>query len=99
MSSIFSVQKPKHFERQPRFGNERKEYIEQRKRQIMREEGLLPMEKDHAEELIRGKFFHINSLGLFEPLFLGFIRLNCVYDLLSRTFWKFLAVGQTFIEM
>ena len=59
--SIFTVEKPKRFERQPRFGNERKEYLEQRKRQIMREEGLLPMEQDHAEELIRGKFFESTS--------------------------------------
>lgn len=55
--SIFTVRKPRKFERTSRFSNERKEYIEQRKRQIMREEGMLPVEDLHAEELIRGKFF------------------------------------------
>ena len=54
--SIFTVQKPKRFERTPRYSNERKEYIEQRKRQIMRENGMLPVEEMNAEELIRGKF-------------------------------------------
>ncbi|MBP5346571.1 MAG: hypothetical protein J6Y99_10195 [Bacteroidales bacterium] len=54
--SIFTVQKPKRFERTPRYSNERKEYIEQRKRQIMRENGMLPVEDMNAEELIRGKF-------------------------------------------
>ncbi|MBP5716086.1 MAG: hypothetical protein J6W69_03115 [Bacteroidales bacterium] len=55
--SIFSVEKPKRFERKPYFGNERKEYLEKRKRQIMREEGLLPPEELKAEEMLRGKFF------------------------------------------
>ena len=54
--SIFTVQKPKRFERTPRYSNERKDYIEQRKRQIMRENGMLPVEEMNAEELIRGKF-------------------------------------------
>ena len=55
--SIFTVDKPKRFERKPRFVNERKEYIEERKRKILREEGILPTEDMKAEELIRGKFF------------------------------------------
>lgn len=55
--SIFTTSKPKRFERTPRYSNERKEYLEQRKRQIMREEGLLPIEEMKAEEIIRGKFF------------------------------------------
>lgn len=54
--SIFTVEKPRRFERQSRFGNERKEYLEARKRAIMREEGLLPTEELSGEELIRGKF-------------------------------------------
>lgn len=54
--SIFTVQKPKRFERTPRYSNERKEYLEKRKRQIMYEEGLLPVEEMKAEEMIRGKF-------------------------------------------
>ena len=54
--SIFTTEKPRHFERTPHFNNERREYLEQRKRQIMREEGLLPVEEMNAEELLRGKF-------------------------------------------
>lgn len=54
--SIFTTEKPRRFERQSRFSNERKEYLESRKRAIMREEGLLPAEEMKAEELIRGKF-------------------------------------------
>lgn len=57
MSSIFTVSKPKRFERTPRYSNERKEYLEQRKRMIMRQEGLLPIEDMKAEEMLRGKFF------------------------------------------
>ena len=54
--SIFTTEKPRRFERVSRFNNERKEYIESRKRMIMRQEGLLPMEDMKAEELLRGKF-------------------------------------------
>ena len=54
--SIFTVEKPKRFERTNRFSNERKEFLEKRKRQIMLEEGMLPMEELKAEELLRGKF-------------------------------------------
>lgn len=54
--SIFTVEKPRRFERRNYFNNERKEYLEKRKRAIMREEGLLPDEELRAEELLRGKF-------------------------------------------
>lgn len=54
--SIFTVEKPRRFDRKPYFNNERKEYLEKRKRAIMRQEGLLPMEELTGEELIRGKF-------------------------------------------
>lgn len=54
--SIFTTEKPRRFERQSRFSNERKEYIESRKRAILREEGMLPVEEMNAEEMIRGKF-------------------------------------------
>lgn len=55
--SIFTTEKPKRFERIPRYSNERKEYLEKRKRQIMQEQGLLPVEEMKAEEMLRGKFF------------------------------------------
>ncbi len=54
--SIFTTRKPKHFQRQYRFANERKEYIESRRRAIMFENGQLPMEDMKAEELLHGKF-------------------------------------------
>ena len=59
--SIFTTEKPKRFERKPRFSNERAEYLERRKRQIMQEEGLLPLEEMKAEELLRGKFFEATT--------------------------------------
>lgn len=59
--SIFTVEKPKRFERRPYFNNERKEYLEKRKRAIMREEGLLPTEELTGEELVRGKFIQGTS--------------------------------------
>jgi len=54
--SIFTVEKPRRFERRNYYNNERKEYLEARKRAIMREEGMLPTEELSGEELIRGKF-------------------------------------------
>ncbi|MBQ0056624.1 MAG: hypothetical protein KBT20_03105 [Bacteroidales bacterium] len=54
--SIFTVEKPRRFQRENRFSNERKEYLEARRRIILHEEGILPTEELKAEEIIRGKF-------------------------------------------
>jgi len=54
--SIFTVEKPRRFERKPYFSNERKEYLEKRRRIVLQEEGLLPMSELSGEDLIKGKF-------------------------------------------
>lgn len=56
MATIFSTNKPRHFERKPYFSNERKEWLEARVRKVKREMGELPDEELKAEEVIRGTF-------------------------------------------
>lgn len=57
MPSIFKTQKPKRFEIKSHYsGNERRDYLESRKRAIMHEQGLISDDQMPAEELLRGRF-------------------------------------------
>lgn len=57
MPSIFKTRKPKQFEIKSHYsGNERRDYLESRKRAIMYEQGLISDEQMPAEELIKGHF-------------------------------------------
>lgn len=56
MASIFSTNKPRRFERQSYFSDERKDRLDARVRKVKREMGMLTDEEYKPEETIRGSF-------------------------------------------
>ena len=56
MATIFSTNKPRRFQRQSYFSDERKDRLDARIRKVKREMGLLENEEYKPEETIRGSF-------------------------------------------